>query len=208
MYAVIRKASTLAFDIPTQGNCLTLIFKWHPRTDSTFTVEPLQLTSRRVTRKQIGFLQVVAAGVKVTKLAIDPAQAPYCRSYQFLDPRGFGAVKAISRSGFVSQRCQLKATKASIVLSDRMKCGEPKKMKWILVSSAASAFDVSGNVGSSQRHAWSRTYSQQDNCICFRIFSSIRPCCCINDWTTGTMKSTRVVSVYFEPVMPPSIMWQ
>jgi hypothetical protein len=99
----------------------------------------------------------------------------------------------ISRLGFVLQRCQLKAIRASIVLSDGTICCDVSRMKrmdWMFVSSAASAFEFLGNVGSSKRQACARTYSQHDDCTCFRMFSAIRPCCCINDWTTGMTKRT------------------
>ena len=101
---------------------------------------------------------------------------------------------AISRLGFVSQRCQVKAMRVSIVISDGTICcnvGELKSMDWMFVSSPASAFEFLGNVGSSKRQACARTYLQHDDCTCFRISSAIRSCCCINDWTTGTTKRTR-----------------
>ena len=90
----------------------------------------------------------------------------------------------------MSQQCQPKAVRASIVLSNgTVYCEiELKRMDWILESSAASAFEFSGNVGLSMRQACARTNSQHDECICFRTSSAIRSCCCINDWTTRTTK--------------------
>ena len=118
---------------------------------------------------------------------------------------------AITRLGFVSQQCQPKAVRASIVLSNgTVYCEiELKRMDWILESSAASAFEFSGNVGSSTRQACARTNSQHDECICFRTSSAIRSCCCINEWTTGTSKKIGEVEfpVYSRPLMPPAIKW-
>ena len=100
---------------------------------------------------------------------------------------------AISRLGFVSHRHQLKTMRASIVLRDRTVSwagGELKRMDLIFVSSAASVFELSANIGSSRRQACSRTYSQHNKWTCFRISCEIRICCCINDCTTGTTKRT------------------
>jgi len=111
-------------------------------------------------------------------------------------PEALAAVTAwlaISRLGFVSQRCQLKAMKASIVILDGTICrdvGDLKRMDWMFASSAATAFEFLGNVRLSKRQACARTYSQHDDRTCFRISSAIRPCSCINDWTTGITKRT------------------
>ena len=67
---------------------------------------------------------------------------------------------------------------------------EPKRMEWILVSSACQRFRfvVECRITCGKRASEKNSYSQHNDCSCFRTSCVIWFCCCIKDWTTGTTK--------------------